>query len=85
MRVRRDKCESVEAMGREGWDVISRCQTCGLIMQVNLSLIIRVRGPGVSLWNRKERCRRLGCTGWVEFQGRAPGMAMHETLSAPPE
>jgi hypothetical protein len=83
MRVRRDKCESVEAMRREGWDVISRCQTCGLIMQVNLSLIIRVRGPGVSLWNRKERCRRLGCTGWVEFQGRAPGMAMHEVMSAP--
>jgi hypothetical protein len=83
MRVRRDKCESVEAMRREGWDVISRCQQCGLIMQVNLALIIRVRGPGVSLWNRKERCRRLGCVGWVEFQGRAPGMAMHEVLSAP--
>jgi len=50
MRIRRDKCESVEAMRREGWDVISRCHQCGLIMQVNLALIILVSGPGVSLW-----------------------------------
>lgn len=83
MRIRRAKCETVEAMQRDGWDVISRCQQCGLIMRVNLALIIRVRGPEVSLWNRKERCRRLGCTGWVEFQARAPGMSIHDALSAP--
>lgn len=83
MRSRRDKFDSVESMLRNGWDVISCCQKCGLTMRVNLALIIRVSGPDVSLWNRKERCRRLGCTGWVAFQARAPDMVMHEVLSAP--
>ena len=83
MRIRRERCETVEAMLREQWDVISKCEKCGLIMRVNLALLVRVGGPTVSLWNRKERCRRLGCTGWVEFQARAPGMAMHEALAAP--
>ncbi|MEP6967437.1 MAG: hypothetical protein ABI906_05105 [Pseudomonadota bacterium] len=84
MAVRRQRCETVERMRRDGWDVISRCERCGLIMRVDLGLVIRVSGPTVSLWNRKARCRRLGCTGWVEFQARAPGMGFHEPLSAPP-
>lgn len=84
MRIRRQKCETVEAMARDGWDVISRCETCGLIMRADLALIARISGPRTSLWNRKARCRRLGCTGWVKFQGRAPGMTMHEALTAPP-
>jgi len=79
---RRAKCETVEQMQRDGWDVISKCMTCGLVMQVDLGLVARVRGPGVSLWNRKDHCRRLGCTGRVEFQARAPGMGWHEALTA---
>lgn len=82
MHIRRQKCETVGAMRRERWDVLSKCQACGLLMRVDLDLIIQVRGPGVSLWNRRARCRRLGCTGWVEFQAKAPGMAMHEALTA---
>ena len=78
----RPSCETVEKMARERWDVISVCGKCGLIMQVDLAVIVRVKGPGVSLWNRKARCRRLGCTGWVEFQAKAPGMAFHEPLRA---
>jgi len=70
---------------RDRWDVISKCAECGLLMQVDLGLIIRVSGPATVLWNRKARCRRLGCLGWVEFQARAPGMVMHEALTAPPE
>jgi hypothetical protein len=82
MAVRRQRCETVEKMRRDRWDVISSCGKCGLIMRVDLSLVIQVSGPNVSLWNRKARCRRLGCSGWVEFQGRAPGMGWHEVLTA---
>ena len=78
--VRRSKCETVEAMHRAGWDVLSKCETCGLIMRVDLVLVARISGPMTSLWNRKARCRRVGCTGWVEFQARAPGMTWHEVL-----
>ncbi len=81
---RRARCETVAQMQRDRWDVISKCEKCGLIMRVDLALIIHVSGPAVSLWNRKARCRRLGCGGWVEFQARAPGMAYHEALAAPP-
>jgi hypothetical protein len=81
---RRARCETVAQMRRDHWDVISKCEKCGLSMRVDLALIIQVRGRAVSLWNRKARCRRLGCGGWVEFQARAPGMAYHEALAAPP-
>jgi len=70
-------------MAAQRWDVISRCQSCGLIMTVDLATIGKVRGPAFSLWNRKSRCRRLGCSGIVEFQAKAPGMTVHERLEAP--
>jgi hypothetical protein len=79
---RRARCETVEQMRAERWDVISKCARCELIMQVDLGLIIKVSGPRVSLWNRKARCRRLGCNGFVEFQAKAPGMGWHEELRA---
>jgi hypothetical protein len=68
-------------MARDRWDVISKCEKCGLMMQVDLKLIAFVSGPKVSLWNRKARCRRLLCQGVVRFHARAPGMATHEPLS----
>jgi len=78
---RRSRCETVVDMLREGWDVISKCQECGLIMRLDLKLVIRVSGSNVTLWNRQARCRRFGCTGHVDFQARAPG-EWHEALSA---
>lgn len=80
---RRTRCPTIGDMQRERWDVISSCQTCGLVMRVDLSAMIRLRGPSVSLWNRKARCRRVGCGGYVEFQAKAPGMSIHEPLAAP--
>jgi hypothetical protein len=82
LRIRRQKCETVRAMRDEGWDIIAKCDACGLVMRVDLALIMRVRGPALSLWNRRSRCRRLGCAGWMDFQGRAPGMGWHEMLRA---
>ena len=52
-------------------------------MRVNLAVLIRVSGPDLSLWNRKARCRRVGCLGHVEFQGKAPGTSFHSALNAP--
>jgi hypothetical protein len=65
------------------WDVLSVCRKCGLTMSVDLRVIAAIRGPQFSLWNRKSRCRRVGCNGVVNFQAKAPGMAWHEELDAP--
>ncbi len=70
---RRQRCETVERMRRDGWDVISRCEKCALIMRVDLGLVIRVSGPSVSLWNRKARCRRLGLHGLGGVSGPRAG------------
>jgi len=79
---RRARCETVSDMLREGWDVISKCRTCGLMMGVDLALVAKVKGGKVSLWNRTQRCKRIGCTGTVDFMAKAPGMAFHEPLRA---
>lgn len=79
---RRERCETVGQMQRDGWEVVSCCQVCGLVMRVDLAALIKLRGPNLSLWNRKARCRRVGCLGHVAFQGRAPGMTFHEALTA---
>lgn len=79
---RRDRCESVGQMLEQGWDVLSKCPVCGLIMQTDLAVIAKVNGPAVSLWNRKARCRRLLCPGFVEFHAKAPGMDGHQPLRA---
>jgi hypothetical protein len=77
---RRRKCETVADMQAQGWDVISKCRTCGLAMQVNLDLIAWKSGAKTILWNRTAHCRRLHCTGVVDFLARAPGMGWHEEL-----
>jgi len=82
LSMRRARCETVADMRAERWDVLSKCRDCGLLMRVDLDLIIKVSGPRVSLWNRKARCRRIGCCGWVDFQARAPGMNGHDYLRA---
>jgi hypothetical protein len=75
--------ETVAAMQAKEWDVISHCLKCGLTMPVDLDLIAWRSGAKTSLWNRRAPCRRIGCQGMVEFQGRPPGRSRHETLTAP--
>lgn len=70
-------------MEAQGWDLISRCDQCHLMMRVNLRVVARVKGADFSLWNQKARCRRIGCQGWTSFQARAPGMHFHAPLEAP--
>jgi hypothetical protein len=80
--LRRSRCETVADMQAQGWEVISECRTCGLAMRVDLDLIAWRTGAKTSLWNRKARCRRLLCSGWVVFKAKAPGMSWHEELAA---
>lgn len=80
---RRRKCETVVDMMAQGWEVLSSCEKCRLQMNVDLKTISRVRGPTFSLWNRRSRCRRVGCSGVVVFQAKAPGMAYYEQLDGP--
>lgn len=73
---------TVADMQRERWDVISKCATCGLMMAVDLDLVAWRSGAKTVLWNRKARCRRIGCQGFVEFQARQPGGGYYQALRA---
>jgi hypothetical protein len=79
---RRRKCETVEQMIGQQWDVLAKYSKCELLMRVDLRVIAVVRGPAFSLWNQRGRCRRVGCNGSVIFQAKAPGMNWHEPLEA---
>ncbi|HEX4197591.1 MAG TPA: hypothetical protein VHZ26_09115 [Caulobacteraceae bacterium] len=73
---------TVADMLREHWEVISKCNSCGLMMPVDLDLIAWRSGARTILWNRRARCKRIGCQGWVEFQARVPGVGFYQTLSS---
>jgi hypothetical protein len=81
---RRRRSETVaDIIIRDRWEVISWCQVCGLSMVLDLALVARISGPQTSLWNRKARCRRIACPGFVEFNGKAPEMSGYKPLAAP--
>jgi hypothetical protein len=83
IRDRRRFAETVGQMQAQGWDVIARCDHCRVLLRVDLRVVIQTRGAGFSLWNRKTRCRVVGCTGWASFLGRPPDLTTHRPLSAP--
>ena len=78
----RRSAETVGRMRANGWDVIAYCRVCNLTVRVDLSVIEALRGPHLALWNRQGKCRRLGCEGLVEFQGRPPELYRHFPLRA---
>ncbi|MET0295361.1 MAG: hypothetical protein ABW042_10130 [Phenylobacterium sp.] len=84
LAARRATCEGVEAMRRQGWDVISHCPACGLTMRVDLAALAILKGSDFSLWDRRARCRRIGCAGYASFQARAPDMSWHDALRTSP-
>ena len=75
--------ETVARMQAAGWQVISKCRACSLVMDVDLDLIVWRSGAAISLWNRAPRCRRLGCQGHVEFQAKIPAVGFYSALIAP--
>lgn len=70
LRAWRSKVATVAEMRDHGWEVASVCRKCGLTMLVDLELIAQVRGPGVILWNRTAKCRRMFCDGVVDFHAK---------------
>lgn len=68
----RIKAETVAKMIEQGWDVMSKCPMCSLMMRVDLKLVARVSGPETSLWNKRLPCKRIGCTGLVWFMAKPP-------------
>lgn len=78
----RRSAETVGRMRANGWTVLAYCRACNLTMVVDLRAIERLRGTDFSLWNRRAPCRRLGCRGRVEFQGKPPEISMPFPLRA---
>lgn len=61
-------------MRDHGWHVMTKCTACALLLNADLRLIARVKGPDFSLWNARAPCKRVGCNGVVKFVGRPPQM-----------
>ncbi len=62
---------AVGLMIENGWTVVSRCEV-QLQMSVDLALTVKVKGPDATLCNRGQRCKKVGCSGWVYFLGKHP-------------
>jgi hypothetical protein len=75
-------CDTVSQMLEHNWEVVGRCDRCGLVMLVDLRMVALVRGPKFSLWNRKTRCKRLHCPGFMALMARWPGAPLHQELVA---
>lgn len=80
----RTACPTVRWMRAERWDVITVCTSCGLKMQANLERIEREKGSDFSLWDRTAPCRRLGCSGFVEFQALPRNATVRFALTGRP-
>lgn len=82
----RGAAETVGAMYERRWELTARCRACELVTLVDLRVVIRMKGPGFSLWNRHTRCRRVlyrgRCPGVVDFSFKAPGMTAAKILAA---
>lgn len=83
IRMWREHVETLWDMQQRGWQVISHCRTCGLMMAVDLDVLIWKMGARASLWNRKPPCRRLGCGGRAVFEVKLPGVGYYQALEAP--
>jgi hypothetical protein len=76
------RCPTVAELMRDHIDVIAKCERCGLQTVVDLRVVALVSGPAASLWNRKARCKKLGCGGWVHFEAKFWGMNIYQPMRA---
>lgn len=69
----RSKAQTIADMWRGGWRVHALCESCGDERKVNLEAMIRINGPGLSLWDTTSVCPRVVgggfCRGRVFFKG----------------
>lgn len=64
--------ETVATMLADGWQIVTRCATCGLRLRTPLRPILRLAGRNCTLWDRHPRCRTVGCLGRVTFFATIP-------------
>jgi len=76
----RQSCSTVTKMRARGWEVVSRCRSCHLVMDVDLERMALELGPDFCLWDRQPPCRSRRCGGRVVFQARVPGKPLFENL-----
>jgi hypothetical protein len=59
---------TIAAMIEHGFSSYAYCPACRLYREVDLNKLMATKGPAYSLWNRRCRCKKPGCTGWVRFK-----------------
>jgi hypothetical protein len=82
MVIWRGGCETVGQMIARDWRVMSCCLRCHVKQHTDLKVIAKVRGPNASLWNRRPRCKVIGCGGRVQFHAMPPGCTRFRALDA---
>jgi hypothetical protein len=70
------------AMLRFGWAVIATCGKCNLATNVDLRVIIALKGERYDLWNKTAPCKRVGCSGTANFSFKPPELTRFQPLSA---
>jgi len=63
----RQVAPTVADLRRHRYEVIARCLTCSLAMDVALADVAKARGDEFVLWGRSARCRRRHCQGRMQF------------------
>jgi hypothetical protein len=85
----RSKAETISDMWKHRWSVRSVCEGCGVERQENLDAMIRLRGPGLVLWDKTGVCQRIlphggACKGRLFFKGSPPSGAGYDFLGSRP-
>lgn len=85
----RDKVRTAADMWAKGWKVHAVCEVCERETVVDLDHLVRLAGPGVSLWDKTSRCKQVlngahRCDGRVFFKALAPGASGYAFLGSPP-
>lgn len=55
----RSKAATIADMWKLGWRLRSYCESCGAEREENLDAMIRLRGPGLSLWDKTGVCQSV--------------------------
>jgi hypothetical protein len=77
---RRRKCETVQQMIEQGWEVLAKCGKCELLTRMDLRVVAKVKGPSFSLWNQRSRCR--GAAAQVSWPFKPTSTTAPSTVAA---
>lgn len=84
----RSKANTISDMWKYNWRLRSVCEACGVQRQENLDAMIRLRGPGLVLWDKTGSCQRVltmgTCQGRLLFKAKPPGASGYDFLGNSP-